>query len=266
MFSLQHIIWLVISFLLIAISLFLIVRHDPEEKTVFSIACMICIFSEMAKVFSTIRMIPLSGGTTYVPFIEMKELPLHLCSIHIFFIFYIRFFAKEGSSKMKILGFMFSTMTIGAVLALFLPTVFAVIPPEKAFVHPQIYQTFIYHTMLVVLGIYIYRKWFAQWSISHYFSTLRMLALLAFASIYVNSMLLYPEFNENNEIAAARKTTNFFFVVMVPIGIDLKEKWQWFVYLLVMILIAVVTVGAWYIPVFLRERKHPSMKKGISSR
>ena len=254
MFSLQHIIWLVISFLLIFISLFLIVRRDPGEKTVFSIACLVCIFSEAAKVFSTVRMIPLNGGTTYVPFIEMQELPLHLCSIHIFFIFYIRFFAKEGPSKLKILAFMFSTMTIGAVLALFLPTVFAVIPPEKAFIHPQIYQTFIYHSMLVVLGIYIYRRWFAQWTIGHYFSTMRMLVLLAFASIYVNSMLLYPEFNENNEIAAARKITNFFFVVKVPVGINLTEKWQWFIYLAVMIMIAVVMVGAWYIPVFLRER------------
>ena len=255
MFSLQHILWLGISFLLIGISLFLIKRHDPDEKTVFSIACIICLFSEAAKVFSTIRMIPLSGGTTYVPFIEMQELPLHLCSIHIFFIFYIRFFAKDGPAKQKILSFMFSTMTIGAVLALFLPTVFSVIPPEKAFIHPQIYQTFIYHTMLFVLGIYIYRKWFDEWRISHYFSTLRMLGCLAFASIYVNSMLLYPEFNENNEIAAARKITNFFFVVKVPIGINLTEKWQWFIYLIIMILIAIITIGAWYIPVFLRERK-----------
>ena len=89
MYSVQHIIWIGICIAVIGISLLLIRRYKPDEKTVFTAACVVCLLSEVAKVLSTVKMLPLADGSTCVPFIDRQELPLHLCSIQIIFILVI---------------------------------------------------------------------------------------------------------------------------------------------------------------------------------
>ncbi len=246
---------------LIAVSLILLKKFKPSEKTVFTIAAVICLLSEFAKIYAVTRMLPMADGSGYVPFFERRELPLHLCSIQIFFIFYIRFFAKEGEKKQKILGFMFPSMILGSFFALLLPSVFNVVPVEKAFTSLQVYQTFIYHAMLMVLGIYIYVKHFSEWKTKNYLYTLGLLFGFSVASIYVNSLLAYLTFDSAHQYASIEKMSNFFFVVKTPIGIPLNEKWQWLIYIIILIVLAFILVGAFYIPAFRRDLKERNALK-----
>ncbi|MBQ2513009.1 MAG: YwaF family protein [Clostridia bacterium] len=254
MYSVQHIIWIGICIAVIGISLLLIRRYKPDEKTVFTAACVVCLLSEVAKVLSTVKMLPLADGSTCVPFIDRQELPLHLCSIQIIFILVIRFVLRKDSGlKTSLLGFMFPTMTIGALFAIFLPSVFSNIPASLAFIHPQFYQMFLFHAMLIVLGVYIYTSRFSEWKTKHYFRALGGLIGLAFIGIYINSLLAYVTVGADHQVASVERITNFFFVVKTPVGIALTEKAHWFIYLAIIIALAFVTVGLPFIPVFIRD-------------
>ena len=78
MFSLQHIIWLIISITLIDVSVIYCRKKNVSLKQVLNVACAICIFSELTKVFSTIRMVSSPDGSIIRPYIPMNHLPLQV--------------------------------------------------------------------------------------------------------------------------------------------------------------------------------------------
>ena len=68
----------------------------------------------------------------------------------------------------NILAFMYPTCIIGAFMALMMPSIFTTsIPVEKAFISPISYQFFIYHSMLIALGIIIVKSKEIDWNIKH---------------------------------------------------------------------------------------------------
>lgn len=255
MFSIQHIIWLLISLVLIVVSLCLLFKYKPSLTTFLTICCGICIVSETIKMFTMLQLVPTSDGSSLYPYIEPQHLPFHLCSIQIIFIFCARFM-KEGSLRDRLLGFMYPTTLIGALFALALPSIFSTtITPAQAFTHPIAYELFLYHDMLVVLGIYIYYCKKDTFTTSYYFSTEAFLIFLSLASLYVNSAFSAPVY-ENGKLVSVEHVTNFFFTFLTPIGLKLTEKWQWGVYILVLLGLAFLTIGIAYIPVFIRSHKN----------
>ncbi|MBO4537886.1 MAG: YwaF family protein, partial [Erysipelotrichaceae bacterium] len=180
MFSIYHIIWLIISLaLIIGFSLYLR-KNRPALKDVLSVCCVVCVLSEMIKVFSMIRMVPSSDGSLVYPYIELNHMPLHLCSIQILIIFYARFSRKSDFHDM-ILAFMYPTTVLGAVMALAMPSIYSTtIRPEQSFTHLMAYQFFLYHTMLIILGLYIYSCGEVELKPKHYFTTMGIVAVMAF--------------------------------------------------------------------------------------
>ena len=153
MFSLYHFIWLGISMALICLCLWQLKIRKPALKKVLTVACIGAAISELVKTFSMLHMIPSSDGSQMHLYMEMQHLPLHLCSIQLLLIFYVRF-ASESKMRETILAFMYPTCTIGAFLALLLPAIFPEsIQLTQAFTHPLGYQFFLYHAMLVILGL-----------------------------------------------------------------------------------------------------------------
>lgn len=259
MFTVNHFIWLGICVALGAAAFLYLKRHRPPLRRVLTVACVICVLSELIKTLSVLKMVPSSDGTSMLLYLEMQHLPLHLCSIQIIFIFVARF-GRAGRGRDALLAFMYPTCTLGALFALALPSIFSSsIEVSQAFTHPLAYQFFLFHTMLVVLGIYIAMSGEVDIRPRHYLSTLGMLGALAFVSIYLNSMFAVPMY-VNGELVSVDYSPNFFFTERTPIGIELTEMWQWGVYMGIIITLGVVLIGLWYVPYFIKARRERRAK------
>ena len=251
MFSLQHIIWVVISIILTAINLFFMKQRRSSLKNVLTACCIVCVLSEVTKILSCIEMVPSSDGSIIYPYLQMQHLPLHLCSIMIFAIFYCRFgkgTIAESKIKQFLLAFMYPTCVLGAFFAIALPSIFSTtITVNQAFTHPIAYQLFIYHSVLLSLGLYIPMSGEVHFSWSTYKSTMIALVGLTFFEIYFNSIFASPTY-VNGKLVSVDYVTNFFFLYRTPIGIALNTKLAWFIYLLILIVLAFSLVALLYLP------------------
>jgi len=254
MFTWRHIVWLLICAVLVFFSIrYYLKNNKPSLKKVLNIACIIATASEITKVFSVIQFVPSQDGSLIYPYIPMNHLPLHLCSIQILLIFYVRF-TENRKLRENVLAFMYPTCLLGALMALAMPSIFTTsIPVEKAFVHPIAYQFFIYHTMLIVLGICIALSGEIEWEKRHFYMTMILLYLISFISIYINSMFAQPTYL-NGVLQHIDFWPNFMFTYQNPIGLHLTEIWQWYVYLLIIALLSLLLIWLCYYPL-IRKRK-----------
>ena len=256
MFSIQHIIWMIISAAIIAGLVIALAKKRPPLKSVLTSAFVICVLSELVKVLSCIELVPSTDGSVLYPYLELQHLPFHLCSIQILMILYCRF-AKgdilKSPGKQYILRFMYPTCVIGAAFALILPSIFSTtITVNQAFTHPIAYQTFIYHSMLIVLGVYVPMSGEVSFSWKTYRKTMLFLGLVTFMALYLNSLFASVTY-QNGKLVSVDYVTNFFFVYRTPIGIALNTKLAWMIYLLILVFLAFVLIWLLYLP--LRKTK-----------
>lgn len=269
MFTLNHLIWVAISVLIIIISLILLKKYKVSLEQMLSVSCFGGIISEMVKTFCVIKMVPLDDGSAFTPYIEMTDVPLHLCSFQIILIFLTKF-TKNKKLKQLLLGFMYPTCSIGAFLAILLPSIFTdYIDPKNAFITPHVYQYFLYHSLLIVLGLYIYISNEAELKPKNYFTTIVMLLAFAFISFYLNSIFATPIY-ENGTLVSVQHMPNFFFTFLTPISIPLFKIWHWYIYFSIIVSIAVLLIGLFYLPVFIKAKKqkqqnnNPEKEKAFS--
>ncbi|MBO4322639.1 MAG: YwaF family protein [Clostridia bacterium] len=255
MFTVYHFIWLAICAVLIAGCLILKKKLRLSLKSVLNGAVAVSILSEAVKICSVIKILDVSTGGT-VPYIELNHLPIHLCSIQIIFILFVRF-APAGMDRMRdrLLAFMYPTCVLGATAALLMPSIFSTtLPPEEAFIRPMAYQFFLFHTMLIILGISIYTEKGRDLTVADYRNTFVMMILLAVVSIYLNSVFATPVYKDG-EVTMIEKATNFFFTYIPPIPIALTKTWHWMLYIAVLLVLCAALIALLYIPVFIREAK-----------
>lgn len=256
MFSVNHFIWVFVSLALIVTSLILLKKYKPSLDFVLTVACVVCFLSEFIKVFSSIDLIPAADGTDFYPYMKPQHLPLHLCSIQILTVFYTRF-SKNEKRRETVLAFMYPTCTAGAAFAIALVSIFPnTVPTEEAFTHPMAYQYFLFHTMLIILGLYIPMSGQIDLRPRHCLSSTLMLLGAAFLSLYVNSMLSVGVYSSNT-LESVEYTPNFFFTYNPPIDIQFTELWHWHVYLAVLAALAVLLILAFYVPVFVKAKRRP---------
>ena len=254
MFTLYHLIWGIISIAVISTGLIMLKKYNPPLNTVLNIACVCCVISELVKTFSVIKIVPSSDGTLFFPYIENQHMPLHLCSLQILIIFYVRFTSNQKMRQI-FLGFMYPTCTLGAFFALLLPTIFnSSVLPEQAFIKPLAYQFFLYHSMLIILGLYIPCCKEVKLKSKNYLYTMIILSVISFVSFYINSALASPTY-ANEELISVDYMPNFFFTFLTPINIPLKEVWHWYIYIAVLIALAFGLIALFYLPVFIKDRK-----------
>ena len=98
MFSIQHIIWMIVSVAIIAGLVIALAKKHPSLKSVLTSAFVICACSELIKVLSCIELVPSADGSVLYPYLELQHLPFHLCSIQILMILYCRV-AKGGQIR-----------------------------------------------------------------------------------------------------------------------------------------------------------------------
>lgn len=254
MFSIQHFIWIGISCILIIGSCICIIKYQPRFNSFFNIICVLAIVSEVVKVLSMMEIVQLVDGS-YAPYLELNHLPFHLCSIQIIFIFLVRF-TKNQKLRNICLGFMYPTCIVGAIFAIALPSIYSGnITPNDSFIHPIIYQTFLYHSMLIITGFYIIKSKEIKLESKYYITTMAILFGLSFMSFYLNSLFASVVYT-NEVIYSVGHVTNFFFTyIPVLSSIVLDCKWKWLLYILVLFVLAIVLIAIMYIPIFIRNKK-----------
>ncbi len=261
MFSVQHMVWLSICGVLIVFVTAFLLKRRPEMNTVLNVACALCVLSELVKIFSAIEMVPSTSGSKLYPYIEIQHLPMHLCSLQILLIYFARF-TKNQRMRETVLAFMYPAGVVGAAFALAIPTILKkAVKVSQAFCDPWAYQFFLFHSMLVILGLYIAFSGKVNLRPKHYFTSVGMLGVLAVLSLYANSLFAVPSY-KNGKLVSVDYTTNFFFTYRPPINIPLTEKWHWYLYLAVIASLAFVLIALCYLPVFIRCRREKKNNRG----
>ena len=235
MFTTNHFIWLSIAIVIIVgyqlINKFFKLSLDKNLTFLFAV----CILSEIIKTAVNIEQ---GTGDKLGFYLDVSDLPFHLCSMQIFFVTAIKFFVKKEETRHTILCFMFPTMLLGGAIALFIPTV------GVSFTKVQVYQFFIFHSVIVAFAIYLITKKVIKLTFKSMLTTFEILAMLVFAAMWINSAL--------NEYDA-----NFFYLARPPMDnlpiLNLNNGW--FAYFFTLLGIALVLMVALQLPIVLYNRK-----------
>lgn len=216
MFGLTHFIWIGISIVIIIGLLFIRKRFNLSFETVLTIMLVMSICSEVTKIFCNMEPAP-DGRTGLI--LDPGDLPFHLCSIQIFFMFAVKYI-KNDIFREKMIGFMVPTMILGATIALFIPTV------GTEFNVVQVYQYFIYHAFLIFFSIYCLKQRFVNWSWGVYLRNIKYLGAIALVVTWINSML-----------SGVLPRVNFMYLVRPPMeGLPvLNLNHGWIVYFLTLL-------------------------------
>lgn len=178
MFTLNHFIWLIIAIAIITTMLLINKYKKLSFNFVLTFMFIICVVSESLKISS--NMIDAYGGGKIL---DPGDLPFHLCSIQIFFIYFLKFVIKNEQTKEKLLNFMAPVMLVGGLVALMVPTV------GVKFNKAQVYEFFIYHAMIIFFALYILINNLTTYSWKTFFRNLGFLGILAVCSLWINSIL-----------------------------------------------------------------------------
>ena len=107
--------------------------------------------------------------------------------------------------------------------------------------------------MIIALGLIIVRSDMIDWSMKHFRDTTLIIYLCGLISIYLNSMLASPTY-EDGRLVSVDFWTNFFFTYQNPLGIRITQLWQWYLYLLILALLAAVLLYLFYMPLIRRKQ------------
>ena len=154
MFSTEHFIWLAISIVVIVGLTLAQSKFKFNFDTILNFMLIISAVSEAVKMSKNLLPSPHTEGGMYL---DPGDLPFHLCSIQIFLMYGLKFFVKSEKTKQVLLGFMAPTQMLGAIIALFVPTV------GVNFDNIQVWQYFLYHDCLIFFAIYIVRAKLVDW-------------------------------------------------------------------------------------------------------
>ena len=101
------------------------------------------------------------------------------------------------------------------------------------------------------MRLFFYSRAILNIQAKHYFTTMGYLGVLLLGSLYLNSIFATPIY-EDGVLKSVDYTPNFFFTYIPPMDIALTETWHWYLYLGVLSVLAIVLIGVFYIPYFVR--------------
>lgn len=266
MFSTGHFIWMGLSVIMVAVGLFLCFKYKPSLDRMLRICLVIALVSEVVKILYETKFVPVvtpsvtSSGLVYhatgafVPYLQLEHLPLELCSMQILFLLAANLM-KDGVWRRRLLGFMYPTALLGAGIAVVLSSIAPEFSTTRAFLtSPRAMQFFAYHSMLIVLGIYLGRSRETGIRFRHLGSTLFGLFLLDFISFYTNSIFTEPVY-VGSRLQGVAYHLNYFSSYDDPLGLNMTTKEQWLIYLAIRFILAGSLIALCYLPIYRREKR-----------
>ena len=254
MFSTGHLIWIGICLVLIVGGFIACQRIKPPVRKILKVCLALGALSEVVKIFSVIQILPMvepaivmgeSGAQLtyaatgqYTPYLEMSHLPLELCSLMIVFIAAALLVKSELWQK-RILTLMYITGTVGGTLGILLAYITTDFTTTVEYFNSfRVWQYFLYHAMVVTLGLYMGFRQDSGVSLKSLKSTLALLVALDIPTFYLNSVFSQPVYTAEKPSGVLYRA-NFFSSYVNPLGLVLTQKWQWMVYLGIRMAIAV---------------------------
>ncbi|MBR4972482.1 MAG: YwaF family protein [Oscillospiraceae bacterium] len=209
MFGGKHLLILGISIALMVL-LALFVRKWPLEKLAKRLLA-VGVVSEFIKVFYY----TIANEATHGGILPKTDLPFHLCSIQILFIFLV-VYATNPKLKELLLSFMIPSCLFGGIAALLIPTDSSLNGGWILTV-----QYFGYHIAIVVFALTLLLGKQMQLTVKHYGNCIKFLLGLMLFAVYINSILYDGVSN-----------INFMYVASPPkSGLPfLTEEYGWLVY------------------------------------
>ena len=279
MFSTGHLMWIAISIVLIICVVVFCLKKKPDMELMLKVCFAIGLCSETVKIFSVARILPMVAPVIektaetqtinytptgqFSPYLELAHLPLELCSLQMMFILAV-LLSKKDIWKRRYLVLINVTGTLGGIMGI----LFAYVTADyhtvsEYFLSPRVWQFFLYHIMVVVLGLYIGFSGIIKYSWRDIRSLFCALLSMDFLTFYLNSILSQPVYVDEKPAGLVYRA-NFFSSYVNPLGIVLTEKWQWILYLLIRtILVLVLTCLLIFIQsFFIKQRDLP--RKDIS--
>ena len=232
MFTTNHFIWMGICAVMIGLLLLLSLRCRFSLRQASRVMALIAFASELCKIFTHIQEAPGGGGV-----LEPDALPLHLCSILIFLIFFCAFSGRQAQVK-KVASLCTPVALWGGALAILMAT------SGVNFAKPFAYQCFLYHAGLVWWSLHLLLTRQVDLGLAAYLRNLKILGGLLVIMIWVNSALSVYD-------------TNFWFVVRPPAeGLPLLNLNNgWLCYFLTLVAIGLFALTVTHLPAIARERK-----------
>ena len=224
-------------------------RRKPSEDRFLKLCLVMGLISEAVKLFSVMRILPMveigvNGGALeyayagqYTPYLEMVDLPLELCSLQIVFIAAM-LLIKDTVWRSRLRALMYVTGIIGGMLGIVLAEVtvdYSAV--AEYFSSARIYQFFLYHSMVVTLGLYMGFGPHSDVSIRSFKPAMGLLVALDVPTFYLNSVFSQPVYVAGKPEGIVYRT-NFFSSYVNPLGLVLTQRWQWLVYLAIRLALA----------------------------
>ena len=256
MFQTAHIIWIVISLIVIVVGVVLCRYLRPPMKLMLKICLAISVVSEVIKFFSVSQIVPMIDRFTakedgsidfvyrgdYIAALSPEHLPFEMCSLQIFFMA-LCLIVENEKVKRFLYVMMFAT-GIGGIIAIPLASLSVEYNSFSEYMlAPRVWQFFLYHSMICVLSIYIG----LSKETNIVFSDLKTAIIGAFAfdipTFYLNGVLSEKVYVDN-KIVGVTHDINFFSSYHNPLGLVLTEKWEWIVYICIrdVVLVGLMTL------------------------
>ena len=254
MFSTGHLLWIGISMLLIVAGTLTCQRRRPSEAQVLKLCLVTGLLSEAVKLFSVMRILPMvdiavNGAALdyvyagqYTPYLEMADLPLELCSLQIAFITAM-LLAKTPAWRSRLRALIYIAGVIGGMLGIVLAEVTVDYSTVREyFTSSRIYQFFLYHSMVVILGLYMGFGPESDVSLRRFGDTMGLLLAMDVPTLYLNSVFSQPVYTDGKPVGIVYRT-NFFSSYVNPLGLVLTRRWQWLAYLAVRLALAAALIA-----------------------
>ena len=265
MFSTGHLMWICICACVIAVGYIACRIRKPREDSLLRLCLALGVLSEAIKLFSVIRILPMVEVAVkgealdyiyagqYTPYLEMADLPFELCSLQIVFIA-MMLFSKTPAWRSRLRALIYVTSVIGGLMGIVLAQVTVDYSAVREyFTSARIWQFFLYHSMVVILGLYMGFGPDSGVSLRSFKSTMGLLLMMDIPTFYLNSVFSQPVYRAGKPTGILYRV-NFFSSYVNPLGLALTEKWQWLLYLLIRLALASALIALLLLAVSLRRR------------
>ncbi len=268
MFSPGHIIWIIISIILIIIGLSVCLKRKPKLDHLVKICLILGAVSEIVKILFVVKIVPVlqspiinPDGTfttvpgAFTPYIEMEHMPFELCSLQLVFMA-VSLMMDKGKWKTRLYSLMYLTSVVGGTIALLLSSIAPEYSTTASFLlSPRAWQFFLYHAMIITLGIYIAFSEESGVGFRHIYSAFSGLLAIDLMTYYINSIFSQPVYY-NEELVGVSYRVNYFSSYGNPLRIPMTTKPQWVTYLLIRLSLALILLVLAFLP--LRRKQIPA--------
>lgn len=274
MYSTAHIIFIIISLVLIVVGVMICEKTKVTIPSLIKVCFLIALICEVIKIFAIIDIVPIvetiveDGIIVYKetgrfsPYIKAEHLPFELCSYQIIFLFLARV-VKNELWKRRIYSLIYATALIGGTLAIFLSSIAPEYDTTSEFLLSiRAWEFYIYHSMIVVIAIVIARDKNNYLRFGDIKWTCIILLLLDIFSFYLNSIFSIPIY-KNDNLIGLEYAVNYFSSYNNPLGIVLDTKKAYLIYLMLRFIVALVLIVIIYLPFLKRDKALDNENKGV---